>query len=170
MPTTKVRFYTIQRVQNIPLFLLYDRKRKQIAERAGGVDSERSLFHGTGTALPATVYASYSGFEHRSTGGSSSHPMSTNASLGRAAYFSTSAEACNTFASRMMLPGTDGVVAKQLFLCRTVCGQHYEGGSLGAAIPAEASGGVLYDSHTGYPAEIGGARSFAIFDSTQVSS
>jgi hypothetical protein len=38
MPTTKVGFHAIQRVQNIPLFLLYDRKRKQIAERAGGVD------------------------------------------------------------------------------------------------------------------------------------
>jgi hypothetical protein len=53
-------------------------------------------------------------------------------------------------------------------MCRTVCGQHYEGGSLGAALPAEAPGGLLYDSHTGYPAEIGGARSYAVFDSTQV--
>ena len=163
MPKTKVRIYKIQRVQNIPLFALYERKRKQIAQRSGGVDNERSLFHGTGTSPPSSIYASYGGFEYRSDGGSD-HPMSTNASLGRAAYFSTSAEACNSFAHRIPLGGDS---AKQLLLCRTVCGQHHEGGSLGAVLPSEGPGGVLCDSHTGYPAEIGGARSFAIFDSTQ---
>ena len=169
MTASRVKFRKIQRIQNTPLFDVFEMKRRQV-EKRNGMAHERTLFYACGSASGAdakAIYASHHGFDPRKNVGGTSFPMSTDSVLGQASYFSTSALSCQELAGRVITPSGS---ALQLFVCRVVCGQAKEnGGSAGLRHPETgAANGRTYDSHTGYPAKpCGGARAFAIFDYMQ---
>ena len=168
LPEARVMFHSILRIQNAPLYDVFEMKRRQIAER-NGVDNERTLFHATGDVVPAGIYASRHGFDPRKNASSTSarYPMSLDSDLGQAAYFSTSAAAIQELAHRTTV-GTRS--AMQVFMCRVVCGKSTAvQGKMGQKYPDDGAGnGRSFDSHTGYPQNpCGGARGFAIFDAMQ---
>jgi hypothetical protein len=167
LPEARVLFHSIQRIQNAPLFDVFEMKRRQIAER-NGVDNERTLFHATGDVDPAEMFSSRHGFDPRKNASSvSQYPMALDGDLGQAAYFSTSAAAIQELAHRTIVGARS---AMQMFMCRVVCGKSAAvTGKAGQKFPDDGAGnGRSYDSHTGYPqSPCGGARGFAIFDAMQ---